>query len=53
MSKVYICGVCGYAYEEQNGDPANGIPAGTPFDVLSDDWTCPMCGVDKSNFSEE
>lgn len=41
MSK-YICNVCGYEYD---GD--------VPFEELPDDYTCPLCGVDKSNFDKE
>ena len=43
----------GYEYDEAAGDPENGIPAGTKFEDLPDDWTCPLCGVDKSNFKAE
>ena len=34
----YICGVCGFEYDPAEGDPEHGIPAGTPFDDLPDDW---------------
>lgn len=49
----YVCDVCGYVYDEAVGDPDNGIAPGTKFEDLPDDWTCPTCGVDKSNFSAE
>lgn len=29
-----------------------GIPPGTPFEDLPDDWLCPLCGVDKTLFRE-
>lgn len=51
--KKYECSVCGYVYDPQVGDPDNGIAAGTPFEALPDDWTCPLCSVDKSNFVEQ
>ncbi|HOX00393.1 MAG TPA: rubredoxin, partial [Deltaproteobacteria bacterium] len=35
------------------GDSEGGIPAGTAFDKLPDDWSCPVCGADKSEFSPE
>ena len=38
--KKFICDVCGYIY-----DPA-------VFKDIPDDWVCPLCGVDKSQFSE-
>ena len=49
--KKYLCDVCGYVYDPENGDPDNGIPPGTPFDELPADWVCPMCFVGKNMFS--
>ena len=46
----YICSACGYAYDEEIGDPDNGLEPGTAFEDLPDDWMCPMCGVGKSMF---
>ena len=46
----YICSACGYAYDEEIGDPEYGIEPGTAFEDLPDDWMCPMCGVGKSMF---
>lgn len=41
----YVCSVCGYVY-----DPAaNGNVA---FADLPADWTCPECGVPKSEFQK-
>ena len=51
--KKYVCNVCGWVYDEAVGDPDNGIPAGTAFEDLPDDFVCPLCGVDKDNFSKE
>ena len=45
--------VCGYEYDEAAGDPDNGIAPGTKFEDLPEDWCCPLCGVDKSNFKKE
>ncbi len=50
MAQKYICTVCEYIYDPDIGDPDNGIPAGTPFEDLPDDWECPDCGVKKENF---
>jgi rubredoxin len=47
----YKCSVCGYIYDPENGDRIGDIPAGTAFEELPDDWTCPICGSDKSQFS--
>lgn len=51
--KKYVCDVCGWSYDEELGDPENGIAPGTKFEDLPDDFTCPLCGVGKENFSEE
>jgi flavin reductase (DIM6/NTAB) family NADH-FMN oxidoreductase RutF/rubredoxin len=51
--KKYVCGVCGYIYDPEKGDPEGKIPPGTPFEKLPDDWTCPVCGASKDQFSPE
>lgn len=48
--KSYRCTACDYEYDPEQGDPDNGIPPGTPFDDLPDDWVCPLCGVDREMF---
>lgn len=40
----YRCKLCGYIYSPLRGEPHNGIPEGTPFDDLPDDYVCPVCG---------
>jgi rubredoxin len=40
----YRCRLCGYIYSPLRGEPHNGIPAGTPFEDLPDDYLCPVCG---------
>ena len=49
----YMCEVCGWTYDEELGDPENGIAPGTKFEDLPEDFTCPLCGVGKENFSQE
>ena len=49
----YVCSACGYVYDPEVGDPENDIPAGTSFEDLPDDWTCPVCGVEKDMFEKE
>lgn len=51
--KRYVCTACGYIYDPEVGDPENGVPAGTPFEQLSDDWVCPECGLSKDFFEPE
>lgn len=48
----YICGICGFVYDPAIGDPTQGIPPGTPFEELPDDWHCPRCKREKSNFNK-
>lgn len=50
----YICTIdlCGYTYDSNSGDPEHGIEAGTAFENLPPDWTCPICGADKSQFAK-
>lgn len=47
----YICNACGYIYNEADGDPDSGLPAGTRFNDIPDDWACPLCGVTKADFA--
>jgi rubredoxin len=49
----YVCDVCGYVYDPAEGDPENGVSAGTSFEALPDDWVCPVCGAPKSEFTKE
>lgn len=48
----YECNVCGYIYDPDLGDPEHGIPPGTPFEELPEDWVCPVCDVGKEDFTE-
>ena len=48
--KKYRCLMCTYIYDPAVGDPDSKIPPGTSFEDLPDDWVCPECGTDKSNF---
>jgi flavin reductase (DIM6/NTAB) family NADH-FMN oxidoreductase RutF/rubredoxin len=48
--KKYRCLVCGHIYDPEEGDPDTGIPAGTAFEDLPDDWYCPVCNAGKEDF---
>ncbi len=50
MSK-YEC-PCGYVYDPAEGDPDNGIEAGTAFEDLPDSWVCPLCEAEKEFFEK-
>ena len=47
----YICDLCGWVYDPEEGFPEGGIEPGTPFEDLPDDFECPDCGVGKEEFS--
>jgi rubredoxin len=48
--RKYECAVCGHIYDEAVGDPDSGIEPGTLWEDIPDDWRCPECGVEKSDF---
>ncbi|MCR4804335.1 MAG: rubredoxin [Clostridia bacterium] len=41
----YICQICGYVYDDAKEK--------IPFEALSDDWKCPLCGAVKADFKPE
>ncbi len=47
----HTCNICGYIYHPEEGDSLGSIEAGTSFEDLPDDWTCPICGVCKEDFT--
>jgi rubredoxin len=49
----YVCVVCSYVYDPEKGDPDSGVEPGTPFDKLSEDWVCPVCGAGKDQFEKQ
>lgn len=52
-NELWQCLLCHYTYESEKGDPISGIEPGTKFEDLPDDWTCPICGADKSMFERD
>ncbi|MDJ0799219.1 MAG: rubredoxin [Calothrix sp. MO_167.B12] len=48
--RKYVCSVCGYVYDPEFGDEDSGIPPGTPFEDIPEDWVCPVCGAIKDDF---
>jgi rubredoxin len=48
----YVCSVCGYVYDPEQGDPESDINPGTLFEEIPDDWVCPICGVSKDQFEK-
>lgn len=49
-TRRYVCFYCGTVYDEMLGWPDDGIKAGTLWEDVPDDWVCPECAADKSNF---
>lgn len=49
----YVCQVCGYVYDEDEGDPDNGVAPSTKWEDVPDSYTCPLCGVGKDQFELE
>lgn len=43
--KKWICGICGYIYDEAE--------EGVAFEALPENWVCPLCGADKNAFSPQ
>lgn len=52
-NKVWQCITCGFIYSESEGIPDEGIAAGTRWEDVPEDWLCPDCGMDKSDFTME
>ncbi|MBU3002486.1 rubredoxin [Paraglaciecola arctica] len=50
-NKVWHCDACGFTYSEKLGLPDEGIPAGTAWEDVPEDWYCPDCGVGKDDFT--
>lgn len=48
--RKYECVICGFIYDEAEGLPDDGIPAGTRWEDIPEDWECPDCGISKSEF---
>ncbi len=48
--KKWECMICGWIYDEAEGDPDAGIAPGTPWEAVPDDWLCPDCGASKDEF---
>jgi rubredoxin len=46
----YRCTICGYIYNPEEGDPQSSISPGTPFEMLPDDYLCPICAAGKDEF---
>jgi rubredoxin len=48
--RKYQCNVCGHIYDEAEGDEDTGIAPGTRWEDIPDDWRCPECSAEKSEY---
>lgn len=44
------CKICWHVYDPAIGDPVWQVPAGTPFHLLPQHWSCPNCSGDRAQF---
>jgi rubredoxin len=49
----YICSICGYVYDEAQGEEDSGIAPGTLWEDVPEDFVCPVCGATKDQFEKE
>jgi rubredoxin len=49
--KSWVCLICGWIYNEEEGLPDEGIAPGTRFAAIPEDWRCPLCDVGKAEFA--
>jgi flavin reductase (DIM6/NTAB) family NADH-FMN oxidoreductase RutF/rubredoxin len=50
--QCWVCVICGFTYNPEEGDPSMGIPPGTRFEDLPDDYKCPICNASKEYFKK-
>lgn len=49
---IYQCSACYFLYNEAEGLPEEGIPQGTRWEDVPEDFVCPECGTPKYNWTE-
>jgi rubredoxin len=49
----FVCMLCMHVYDEREGDPDSGLPPGTLWEDVPEDWRCPQCGASKRFFENE
>ena len=48
--KTFMCLICSFVYDEEEGEAESGVEAGTRWGDVSHDWRCPECGAGKEDF---
>src|SRR3974390_2406416 len=43
--RTWMCLICGFIYDEAEGLTEEGIPPGTRWEDLPNNWSCPECGA--------
>ena len=51
MSK-YVCNICEWEYDEEQGVPSLQIPPNTKWEDLPEDFVCPLCKQGKEMFTK-
>jgi rubredoxin len=49
-ARTWMCLICGWIYDEAAGLPEEGLAAGTRWEDIPPNWTCPECGARKEDF---
>jgi rubredoxin len=49
-SQTWMCLICGWIYDEAEGDPSHGLAPGTAWSDVPMNWVCPECGARKEDF---
>ena len=49
----FKCSVCGYVYDSNRGDPFASVEPQTPFEDLPEDWICPICQAEQTQFHRD
>ena len=50
---IYQCHHCMTVYDEEAGEPENGIAEGTLFEALPENYCCPLCEAPKNDFEKK
>lgn len=48
----YVCNICDWEYDEEQGVPSLGIEPGTKWEDLPEEFVCPLCKQGKAVFTK-
>ena len=48
--KSWMCVICGFIYNEEDGAPEEGIAPRTRWEDVPPNWVCPDCGARREDF---